>query len=485
MIDLPSLLHKLQQTSAGQAAQTFMQGGIERYQAARSDMETRYGIPSAPESLMMQSALMQAPPYSPPIGYEEMSPFERAAYRVRGAPGAQPPEKATPGEMAQAAMMLVPGAAITAAPRLAIPALAGGALLYSTDQAGSQENPEAVKALQIKLREQGFYTGAIDGRMGPATARAQQNFMAAEELKVRQQAANAATAETRRRLEEDRRRAQQREEGEARLRETEQNVPWYRRALRDYATPIGVAGGMLAGAAARSGVTSVFNKLSERAARRAEGLFETTARGPAARVARVNEFWRRGGGEVPFTSTPNTAPGFAANPNASPLEQLYQASRARNIATDVGITGAFAGESALGQSVLLPQAREELRAAQDLVSKDPSEVNIGRMQAALDRVAVAEALTNFGRAGALSYPGAALKMQRRPTAPAMNRAEEERLQLEQLLRSRSKPKAVKSPSTRSSSSAGQDTTNVYRDTEKGTWRYSDEFEGPYRFRGEP
>lgn len=401
----------------------------------------------------LQSGMQQAPPYSPPIGYDEMSPHERAAYRVRGAPGmTQPQPKASPEEMAQAAMMLMPmgpiAAAATAAPRVAIPMLGAAGLLYSADPAGGQESPDAVKALQMRLRDQGFYTGNIDGRMGPATARAQQALMAAEQLKVQQQAAlagqksaeatalsaNAAAEETRRRAEDDRRKAQQREEGETRLRETEQNVPWYRRALRDYATPIGVGAGMLAGAGVRAGVTGAFNKLSERAAGRAEGLFGTAARGPAARVARVNEFWRRGGGEVPFTSTPNTNPGFASNPGAAPLEKLFQPNRTANIGTDVGITGAFAGESALGQTVLLPQARDELRGAQEAVSKDPSEVNISRLQASIDRVAVAEALTNFGRAGALSYPGSSLKMQRRPTAPAMNKAEEERLLLEKMLR---------------------------------------------------
>lgn len=385
-----------------------------------------------------------------------MDPNERAAYRTReavqpGRPMPGPPELATPDEQAQAALMLgtmnPATGLITAAPRAAVALGSIGAYLYGTGQANA-DNPEAVRQLQTKLRDAGLYSGAIDGKMGPATHRANQAFMAAEDQRVRgEQAAadkaradaetlraEADTAETKRKGTEADTKARQRDEGQDRLRDVERNVPWYRQALRDYGSAAGYVGGAVLGPAVRAGVTKASNKLSELGAGKAEALFDTATKSIPNRVARVNEFWRRGGGEVPFVPTPSTAPGVAVNPSATAIDKLYQPPTKMNALTDLGITAGFAGESAIGQFMLSPQAREELHQAQEAVASDPSEVNISRLQAAKDRMAIADVMTNVGRAGAISYPASALKMQRSPTRPAMDKAEAERLGVERYLR---------------------------------------------------
>lgn len=368
-----------------------------------------------------------------------MDPNERAAARIRapyGTRAAGPQDQATPEEMAQAALMLAGGPAMRGlmmAPKIATAALGGGAFLSGTDAAG--DDTDAVKQLQIKLRDAGLYGGKIDGVMGKATQRAQQMFSEQETARAQRASAEAQTEETRRAGREAEIKREQREQGETRLRDMERDVPWHRRALRDYATPIGIGAGILAGAGARAGVTAASNRLSRSTAEGAESLFASGARGGIpARVARTNEFWRRGGGEVPFTSAPDTAKGFAVNPGATPIGKLYEPPRSWNALTDLGITGVFGAEAALGQTVLVPAAQERLQRATEAAAADPSEVNIRELQAAKDRASMMDALTNFGRAGAISYPASALKMQRAPTKPAMERAESEQLNLERHLR---------------------------------------------------
>jgi hypothetical protein len=249
-------------------------------------------------------------------------------------------------------------------------------------------------------------------------------------------AAEAQAAETRRLGEAAELKRKQREEGTENLRQMESNLPWYRRALRDYGTPLGVVGGLVAGPAARAGVTKFSNKLAQATARDAESLFEETVKGTPGRVARVNEFWRRGkAGEVPFTSTPDTAPGFAANPKAPPVGELYGPSKTKDFLTDLGVTGAF-GTEAGASAWMGSQAHEELTRATEAANTDPSEINIRALEAAKDKVAAFDALMNFGRTGAVSYPGAAVKMKRVNTRPSMTAAEEEKLKLEDLLRKR-------------------------------------------------
>lgn len=402
------------------------------------------------QSLFMQSAIAPTPPAAGPAPFaSEMDPNERAAARLRApyrtaVPLPQgPPPSATPGEMMQTAAMLALPSAVGMGAKVAVPALS--AYLYGSGiDPASGNDAEQVKQLQIKLRDGGYYTGPIDGRMGPATARGQDAFLRAEQVRLQGETAAAQRASAEAQIaaaEMQRKQLEYREQGSERLREMEGDVPVHRRALRDYATPLGVMLGMIGGAGVRAGVTHAFNKASKNVADAAEGLFAGGARGTPNRVSRVNEFWRRGGAkpdEIPFLPTPGVNPGISANPNAAPIGQLYQPSRVTNAAVDAGVTGAFGADAAYGQFVLVPAANERLQRATEAASADPSEVNIRELQAAKDNLALADLITNLGRGGGAAYLGSTFKMPRSPSVPAMQKPEAEKLMLERLLRTYAK-----------------------------------------------
>lgn len=407
------------------------------------------------------SGRYQAPPPNAGLGAFMDDPFERAAYRVAGRQ-VGPPERGTDVDIAQAAMVMAPAGlrAVMAAPKIATAGLTALNFLGGTDAAGGAEDANTVKDLQIKLRDGGYYRGEIDGKMGPGTQRAQEAFNAAEQARIQQEntarelqskeGANAAALETAKANAEtaranaaateakrldDERKAQQRETGNARLNEMENDVSPVKRAMRDYSMPIGVSTGLVGGALTRAGVTKAYNYVTKQGAEKAEKIFEGTVKAVPKRVSRVNEFWRQGGAksEVPFTSTPDKAPGFTSNPGAKPIADLYQPNSVKNLLTDFGITGAFGGEMAAGHYIG-EDAKQELRAANEAAQADPSEINIRRLQSAKDNVAYADFFMNMGRAGAIGYGSGALKFKRQPTAPSGAAAEAEKLDLEALLR---------------------------------------------------
>lgn len=402
--------------------------------------------------LWMQSGGMGPIPGSAPAQGVPEDPFERAAYTNRhGRPMAPTPDIAGPGEMAQGASMLIPGPGglITRAPKLATGLLAGLGYLYGTDQAGAAE-PDQIKQLQATLQQQGHYNGTIDGKMGPETKRALEAAQAAEARRVQQEqaaaqmasagaqqaTAQAQLAESQRQRLADETRAQQREQGNQRMQEVETNISPTSRAIRDYAGPIGYGVGAVAAPMMRAGVAGLSNAWARRAATGAEDLFATAIKGTSGRVARANEFARRGGaGEaVPFLQTPNTAPGFAANPGAATMASLFQPNKWGQRGTDAGLTAAFGGEAALGEFKLKPDAEAELHAATQAAAADPSEINIDRLQTAKNKLAVMEGISNIGRAGTIGYPAASLKFKRLDAIPNMSKAEKEILDLQALLR---------------------------------------------------
>lgn len=403
--------------------------------------------------LWMQSGSMGPIPGSTPAPGVPEDPFERAAYRQRGGrPEAPTPDVAGPGEMARNASMLLPGPGglIARSPKLATGLLAGLGYLYGTDQAGAE--PDQIKQLQAKLQQQGLYSGPIDGIVKPGgpTERALKAAQEMERTRLQQEQAAAQTAsagaqqataqaqlaESQRQRLADETKAQQREQGNQRMQEIEQNISPTSRAIRDYAGPIGYGIGAIAAPMMRAGVAGLSNAWSRRAATEAEGLFSTAIKGTTGRVARANEFARRGGaGEaVPFLQTPNTAPGFAANPGAATMATLFQPNKWGQRGTDAGLTAAFGGEAALGEFKLKPDAEADLHAATQAASADPSEINIDRLQTAKNKVAVMEGIANVGRAGMIGYPAAALKFKRNPSMPDMSKAEKEILDLQALLR---------------------------------------------------
>lgn len=399
---------------------------------------------------------------STPAQASPEDPFERAAYRWRGGrPMAPTPDVGTPAEMLQGASMLLPGAAgmITRAPKLATAALVGYYGLSGTDPANGQE-ADPVKQLQTKLRDAGYYSGPIDGKMGPATSRAQQAQQQADQLAVQQQGAEAAraTADAQRQaataqLAETQRQSQaavdeqqKQAAGQERYQQAEGNVGPVSSALRSYGAPIGTTLGIVAGPLARWGVTKASNAISRRAANEAEALFAPAAKGTPARVANANEFYRRGGAgaEVPYLVTPGQAPGFAANPAVAGTEKLFQPPSAlSNGLKDAGITAGFAAESA-GSKYMGMGAEADLKDALEAARKDPSQMNIDRVQTLKDKAAFYDAAMNLGRAGAVSYPASMLKMQRAPSVPSMAGMEAERMKLEALLRKKT-PQGLGAP----------------------------------------
>lgn len=317
---------------------------------------------------------------------------------------------------------------------------AGGLAALSTLPAAADE---AVKQLQIMLRDAGHYRGPIDGKLGKGTQDAKIAFDKAEERKT---AATGAETERLRvqteaaRVKEEaearKQKGQQRAAGEKRFSEMEADVPWYRQGLRDYGSAAGYLLGGALGAGVRSGVVKAADAIGGRRAAQAEGMMGQNMVGIPSRAARVNEFWRAGGAGagVPFTPTPGAAPGIAANPGAAGAHTLYQPSRAANVATDVAIPAGGMAESVAAEHYLAGPAREELAAANAAAQADPSEINLKRLQAAKDNDAIGKFSVNLGRGTAIGYGAQALHSRRAPTQPNVQPAEAERLQIERLLR---------------------------------------------------
>lgn len=436
------------------------------------------------------SGMTQAPPERGDRAlwdYEKRDPNELGAQRhremVRPPTGREDFPMSHLANMASAGLMFTPagyalapelavGRAVALgaqhAPKLTTAALAGGAALASSAVAGA-EDTSGVKALQEKLRDAGYYVGKeapIDGNYGGATKRAKAAFDAdekaridretrAQELKIQQEgaaatretaqaqraAAEAQQRETERKAAEDVTRAQQREQGNKRLTEMENDVPWYSRALRDYGGLIGYGVGAVGGPMARNYVVRKSDAAAKSAAEKAEGLYVDKAgapikvRGTSGRVARANQFWREGGakGDVPFTSTPGTGAGFEHNPSVKSIDQLYQPNSVKNILTDFGVTGAFGLEGG-ATAYLGLEAEKDLAHATEAANADPSEINIRALQNAKDKVAGYELASNIGRAGALSHLGWMAKVKRSPSVPSGAAAEKEKLDLEAILR---------------------------------------------------
>lgn len=377
---------------------------------------------------------------------------------------ATPPEPMTPGA---AMMKLISGAAKTEPPRMADPKIVGetalgmagrypriasmGLGLLSPIPAGADEaNDKAhVMDMQRQLQAAGYYKGKIDGLMRDETATAkaafdkhqveQQNLQLQQEHEKAELAkANAAAEETKRQKEADATAVATKQAGEERLKTVESEVPWYRQMLREYGPIAGYIAGAALGPAAKSKVVGLYDEASAAKAAASNKILDDLPDLPG-RVAGVNQFWAQGGKgtRAPFVADPNADLGFRPNSMVAPASKLYQPSKLGPIVSDLGVAGTFGGESAYGQMVMAPQAQAELEKAQDAVGADPSEVNIQRLQAAKDRMAMAEFVTNMGRLGSASYLGAGFKYGRQPVRPNVAGAEAERIRINQELTGKS------------------------------------------------
>lgn len=350
------------------------------------------------------------------------------------------------GQMAAAAPKTTAGVAGSIAAGLGL----------SPSEAGPAPS-DRIRELQINMREAGIYDGKIDGVDGELTRKAasrynehlrQQESQAAEQARVAAEAAKAAatkaeadakTAESKRLSEAAQRAAEQRAAGEKRIREMDETVEPWRKALRKYAPAAGYGLGIILGAASRKGMNAASDRASANAAQRADDLM-TGSRGDwPNRASKVNQFWSEGGAkEVPFKPNPGNSPPFKANQNAGGTESLYQPPREflGNTAKDAGMAGIYGVEAAVGRGIVLPQMQAEYDAAYAAVERDPSEANIERLQAAKDKLLLPEVMTNMGQAGALTHLGTGLKWSRSPSRPNVSAAESERGRIDSYLTSK-------------------------------------------------
>lgn len=331
-------------------------------------------------------------------------------------------------------------------------AAAGLGALAMPGNAGAGK--EEVAARQKMLKDAGFYSGEIDGEEGPATKAAQAKYDASaaardarevEKLKAQAalKAAEAAGKETERKSTEGDLVEAKRKKGEERFQQAEKDLDPFNRTLRDWGPTAGYAAGTLLGLLGKGAVNRASNKMSGAAATRANELLNKEATDLPARAANVNQFWSEGQNvpffgsrTAPFEADPGKIPAFKSNPDAVPATDLYLPSRTKNAAVDLGAAGAFGAESLYAQEVMAPHAQKELEAARTAFKDDPSESNLARLQAALNQSATAEALTNLGRAGGISYLAGGIKMHRNPTRPDISKAEAERTRIDELLSGR-------------------------------------------------
>jgi hypothetical protein len=155
------------------------------------------------------------------------------------------------------------------------------------------------------------------------------------------------------------------------------------------------------------------------------------------RIGRLQETWRRGGqgGNAPFQSAPGSRYGYDVNPNAAPTSQLFQPRtgiRGQINATDVAVMGGLGTEGAVAEARRMA-ADHELAEANAAASRDPSDVNIARLQQAKDEVAFWQSLARVGQAGAVSYGVTATKTPRVYPRPDLSRADAELARLNQRL----------------------------------------------------
>jgi peptidoglycan hydrolase-like protein with peptidoglycan-binding domain len=282
-----------------------------------------------------------------------------------------------------------------------------------------------VKALQRMLKEKGYYKGPIDGNMGGGTAAAKEAFDKAEATKGAQDLERSKASADAARAEADalrakteaakiaadeaaaQRKVQDRETGDAKLKKAEENLPWYSTIMRDYAQPLGIAGGTLAALRTRGKIINRYNTGREDLVRSADDLMKgappsgtpVNASNLGDRAGRVNEFWSKGQGrspEQPFLSDPTAARGFKSNPDAPQSGGLYQPNLVMNRAMDAAVPLAGGVEYGLA-NYLKGGAQQRLDAAAKAYGDDPSDVNLQALQKAKENVAMYEGGERLGQ----------------------------------------------------------------------------------------
>lgn len=301
--------------------------------------------------------------------------------------------------------------------------------------------------LQMEMKAKGYYGGKIDGKMGPETVRAKQAFDAAEQQRAAGELERLKLQTEAAKIAEQKRAGEQkvadREAGDVKLKQAEENMPWYGRVMRDYAQPAGMAlGGGLA-LLLRRGMIGKYNAGRAEAAQSADKLMSgappagtpVTAGNVQDRAGRVNEFWtggQRGAAEQPFLSDPAAARGFRSNPSAPQSADLYRPNVPMNIVKDAAIPAI--GAIDYGASNWMKRgALEKLDAANKAYDANPSDANLQALQKAKENVALYEGGERAGQAMIIMGGGKALLGGRKEVRPGTATADAERAAIDAYL----------------------------------------------------
>ena len=336
---------------------------------------------------------------------------------------------------------------------LAVPGMAE--MVAHTGSAHAAElSPAQVRELQTEMKLKGYYSGPIDGDLGPGTKRAIETYrkdqekhaaQKAEEARQAQQMeqsratsatalaqakdAEARAAETKRKADAEALAERRRTEGEAKLQSVENDVPWYRDMFRKYAPVVGYGAGAVLGGYTGHKIGKLFDDVATTGATRANRLLEGEFdKLPSSdKAARINQFWAEGqprplygSRDVPYTSD---AGKITSNPKAPTATELYLPSRQSQVVGHMVPMGAYGAEAYMGQEVLGRQAQQELEGARTALAADPSDINIARYQAAKDNDALSKFVANMGRAGAVAHGAHAMLPRATRDRPDISKAE--------------------------------------------------------------
>jgi hypothetical protein len=214
------------------------------------------------------------------------------------------------------------------------------------------------------------------------------------------------------------------------LAEAEAQMPGWQKAIRDYATPVGVAAGLAAGPAVRGGMVWAANRAGQRAAAGANALVAGGGN-VQARVAGANEFYTRGGGQRPFNIDPAAPRGFVPAAGQTPASELYPPANTIWRGTDTARIAAAGGGAGLAE-YRLAIAREELERARQDAEKNPSDETFKALHKAQVNVGLLTAGARASETAGLAYPTSAAVMRYQNTRPDVQRAEAEVLRLNRL-----------------------------------------------------
>lgn len=305
-----------------------------------------------------------------------------------------------------------------------------------------RSKPEEIKKAQEFLQTQGLYLRDDKGRAvkpdgvwGTGMTTAVQAYQ--QQLKQKQTDNKAALDSLGKDLQSQQQRLTGLEGGE-RLREAEKNVGPFSRMLRDYGEIGGTAAGLALGGLGRWGMVRHANRAAAEGASEIEQMLARRMTAVPPRTGRLNEVWRQGGAPpegVPFSPAPGTRYGVATNPATTPSSELFRGPtgiRGQFTGTDMAVMGGAGGDIAISE-VRRRAAENELAQAQQDAKADPSELNIGRMQRAMDEVAFWQSMSRLGQTFGAGYALTATKTPRLYPQPNLSQADAEMANLNRLI----------------------------------------------------